>query len=357
MRTHDYCILLAGGVGRRLWPVSRERKPKQFIDFFGIGKSLLQLTYERFLSFIPAENVYVSTFVDYVELVREQLPDLPPSHILAEPTQLSTAPAAAWASWHIARKDPEACCVTTPVDHFITGEATFADELSAGLDFVRRNDSFLAMSVKANTPNTAYGYIQKGEDLGGGRYTVKTFTEKPPVEFARQFVSTGEFLWNTGLFLWHVNTMAPHVWQLIPGIGHSDVEIVSDEMEYKFIERCYPAAEHRSLDNVVLDGGVATVVQECTFGWKDVGSWPVMKETLPSNVDGNATIGSNEVLFQGTRQTLVRLPKGMGGVVRGLDGYLVTLEGNMLVITPNDDAARTRRMVGEVQMKLGENYL
>ena len=135
MTNHNYCILLAGGVGKRLWPVSRERKPKQFIDFFGIGKTLLQLTFERFAAFLPVENIYISTFAEYVDTVREQLPQLPAENILAEPTQLSTAPAAAWATWRIARRDPEACFVATPADQFITGEQAFAHEIAEGLDF------------------------------------------------------------------------------------------------------------------------------------------------------------------------------------------------------------------------------
>ena len=357
MTNHNYCILLAGGVGKRLWPVSRERKPKQFIDFFGIGKTQLQLTFERFAAFLPVENIYISTFADYVDTVREQLPQLPPENILAEPTQLSTAPAAAWASWCITRRDPEACFVATPADQFITGEQVFAQEIAQGLDYVRTHDSFLAMSVAAHSPNTAYGYIQKGDDLGDQRFTLKTFTEKPPLEFARQFVASGEFLWNTGLFLWNARTMQPLIGQLIPGLPAIDAALPQGESKAHLLARCYPAAEHCSLDHVVLNNGCPTVVQACTFGWKDVGSWPVMKETLPANVDGNTTIGSNEVLFQGTRQTLVSLPKGVGAVIRGLDGYLVTLQDNMLLITPNEDASRTRLIAGEVQMKLGENFL
>ena len=357
MTNHNYCILLAGGVGKRLWPVSRERKPKQFIDFFGIGKTLLQLTFERFAAFLPVEHIFVSTFTPYVDTVREQLPQLPPQNILAEPTQLSTAPAAAWATWHIARFDPEACIVATPADQFITGENLFAREITAGLEFVSSHNTFLAMSVAAHAPNTAYGYIQKGEELGNQRFSLKTFTEKPPLDFARQFVASGEFLWNTGLFLWNARTMLPLVGQLIPGLPAADAPLPESESESSLLSQCYPAAEHCSLDHVVLNNGLPTVVQACTFGWKDVGSWPVMKETLPANVDGNTTIGSNEVLFQGTRQTLVSLPKGYGAVIRGLDGYLVTLQDNMLLITPNEDASRTRLIAGEVQMKLGENFL
>lgn len=357
MRTHDYCIILAGGVGRRLWPASREQRPKQFIDFFGVGRTLLQLTYDRFAAILPPQNIYISTFANYEQLVRDQLPMLTDEQILIEPVQLSTGPAAAWASWHIAQRDNEACIVTTPADQLITGEVAFAREIAEGLDFVRESRQFLAMSVKAATPMTAYGYIQKGESLAGHRYQVKSFTEKPPLEFARTFVESGEFLWNTGLFLWAVGTMCREFERLIPGLVHADVMVSTREEEQALIARCYPAAEFRTLDAVALEGDVPAVVQECTFGWRDVGSWPVMKEALEGDVDGNARIGGAGVVFQATQNTLICLPEGVGAVVRGLNDYLVALEGNMLLITPNDDASRPRHLTTEVQVKLGESFL
>ena len=210
-------------------------------------------------------------------LVKNQLPELEDAQILAEPAQLSTAPAAAWASWYISQRDPEACIVASPADQFITNEAAFEQELLQGLDYVREHPQFLAMSVKATTPNTAYGYLQKGNSIDQKRFMRKSFTEKPPIEFAKTFVSSGEFLWNTGLFLWHVQTMASHVPQLLPSFGLSAVEFSEEEVKLA-LQRYYPAAEYNSIDSVLLDRDWPTVVQECSFGWRDVGSWPVMKE-------------------------------------------------------------------------------
>lgn len=357
MRANDYCIILAGGVGRRLWPASREQHPKQFIDFFGVGKTLLQLTFERFAAFLPIENIYISTFADYVGLVREQLPQISDAQILAEPVQLSTGPAAAWASWSLARKHPDACFVATPADQFITGDASFTREIVQGLDYVRHSDHFLAMSVKANSPVTAFGYIQKGEQLDEHRRTVKSFTEKPPIEFARTFIESGEFLWNTGLFLWKASTMQEEFAHLFPVIAQTDASHLANADEEALLKRCFPMAEFCTLDSIILERRQDTVVQECTFGWRDVGSWPVMKETLPGNVDGNVTIGGAGVIFQGTKNTLVCLPETMGAVVRGLDNYLVVLEGNMLVIMPNNDASIPRRLASEVHVRLGEDFL
>lgn len=355
MRTHDYCIILAGGQGRRLWPVSRAQHPKQFIDFFGVGRTLLQLTFDRFARFIPQDNIFISTFADYVPLVKAQLPQLAETQILAEPTQLSTAPAAAWASWYIEQHDSDACIVASPADQFITNEAAFEDDLTLGLDYVRQHPEFLALSVKATTPNTAYGYLQKGTNIDERHFTRKSFTEKPPLEFAQTFVESGEFLWNTGLFLWHVRTMSPRVSQLLPGIGLSAVEF-SEEEAQAALQRYYPAAEYDSIDSVLLDRDWPTVVQECKFGWRDVGSWPVMKEVHPTDADGNTAIGGEGVIFQGTSHTLVRLPQGMGAVVRGLDNYVVALEGNMLLISPSEDPARTRQLANTAQLRLGQEF-
>lgn len=357
MRTNDYCLILAGGVGRRLWPVSREERPKQFIDFFGVGKTLLQLTYDRFAAILPPEHIYVSTFVDYEPLVRQQLPMLADEQLLLEPVQLSTGPAAAWASWHIARRDPEACIVTTPADQLITGEPFFAREIAEAFDFVRTHRTVLVMSVKAGAPTTAYGYIQKGDALGGGRYHVKSFTEKPPLEFARTFVESGEFLWNTGLFLWAPDTMRPFFEPLMPGLAGTTALPATREEELALIARYYPEAEFCTLDALLLEREHPAVVQECTFGWRDVGSWQVMKDTLPADVDGNATIGGAGVMLQGTKDTIVSLPPDVAAVVRGLDGYLVALEGNMLLVAPNDDETRPRRLTSEVQVRLGEQFL
>lgn len=357
MRTHDYCIILAGGVGRRLWPASREQRPKQFIDFLGVGRTLLQLTYDRFAAILPPQNIYISTFVDYVPLVQEQLPELPTHQILAEPVRLSTAPAAAWASWHIAQRDSEACFIASPSDQIITAEAVFAQEVCEAFDYVRSQQHFLALSVKSTSPVTTYGYVQKGEALSAHHFTVKSFTEKPPLEFARTFVESGEFLWNTGLFLWQASTMSSELTRIMPGLSNQALIIANPLEEQALVRRCYPAATHQTLDNVVLDQRKDTLVQECHFGWRDVGTWSSMRQTLSLNVDGNACIGGAGVIFQDTRHTLVNLPENMGAVVRGLDGYLVALEGNMLVIMPNDDDTRPHRLATEAQMRLGEEFL
>lgn len=366
MNHNNYCIIMAGGVGRRLWPVSRQNCPKQFIDFFGTGRSLLQLTYDRISRFVAQKNIYICTHEDYADLTRQQLPALPEEQIILEPVRISTAAAAAWASWHISRVNPDANILVTPSDQIITNEAAFERELITALDYVASHDEFLAIGVPAREPNTAYGYIQKGSEVATGLYNVKTFTEKPPMEYAATFVRSGEFLWNTGIYLWNVRTMAPLADDIIPGLSHHDIIISNLDEERSLARLCYPKAQRETLDSRLLEQQPMTVC-ECTFGWSDVGSWPVMSSVLPHTADGNAVVITppnhggpkleQGVTFKGTKDTIVSVPADVAAIIRGLDGYLVALEGNVLVITPNDDPSRMRRYSSEMQVKHGEQYL
>ena len=367
MTHNNYCIIMAGGVGRRLWPVSRQNRPKQFIDFFGTGRSLLQLTYDRVCRFIEPSHIYVCTAEDYADLAREQLPMLTDEQLLLEPVRLSTAPAAVWASWHIARRNPDANVLITPADQLVTNEAAFEQELLGALDFVASHDTFLAIGVPAREPNTAYGYIQKGDELSPAHYMVKTFTEKPPVEYATTFVRSGEFLWNTGIYLWNVAKMRTLEDEIIPGLSHSDIIVESLDDERSLVRLCYPTATRETLDSVLLEQQPMAVC-ECSFGWSDVGSWPVMSSVLPHTGDGNAVVitpardghdalAVPPVTFKATRNTIVSVPADVATVVRGLDGFLVALKDNVLIITPNDDPARMRRYAAEMQVKYGEEQL
>lgn len=362
MRTkNDFCIILAGGVGRRLWPCSRKAKPKQFLDLFGTGRTLLQTTYDRFARFVPKENIYVSTYREYVDLVHEQLPDMQLENILAEPVQLSTAPAVAWATYHVAQRNMEANMIVSPADQYIVNEERFEEQMSQGLDFVSQHDFFLAMGAKAGEPNTSYGYIQKGEETPQENvFTVQSFTEKPDLDFAKIFVESGEFLWNTGLFLWNVRTMLNHLDNLIPVMKQhmrNSEGPLSNEEELAFVERFYPSNLHLSIDLVILERSRNVFVQACDFGWADIGCWPEVHELSKKDVDGNSLATSSKVMFSASRDNLVSLPKGIAAVIHGLDGYLVAQEGNTLLICPNNDPALVRRLANEAQMQLGEEYM
>ena len=204
---HRYCVIMCGGIGSRFWPYSRSARPKQFIDFLGTGRSLLQMSYDRILSIVPKENVIVVTNGQYAGLVREQLPELDDSQILLEPARRNTAPCIAWAAYHIAARDPQASIIVTPSDHLITRERDFDESILRGFEFVESHDALLTLGIKPTRPETGYGYIQMDNEVADGILKVKTFTEKPDLELAKVFLATGEFVWNSGIFLWSVSSI------------------------------------------------------------------------------------------------------------------------------------------------------
>ena len=356
---HNYCVILAGGMGKRLWPCSTKERPKQFLDFFGTGQTLLQQTYERVSRFIIPENIFISTFTGYAGYVREQLPYVAEQNVLTEPVQLSTAPAVAWASYHIALLDPKANVIVMPCDQLIIDEKRFAADVKAGLDFVAKNGKFLVIGVKAQHPNTAYGYIQTGDELGKGRYKVKSFAEKPTEQFARMFVESGEFLWNTGLFAWNVETMQQMIHEIMPPLDEALAEKkdMSREEKVELLRQYYPTTSNQSIDLFILRKSSGVVVQECSFGWADLGNWPDMRAAEKKDVDGNAVLGHNPVMFYNSQNNVVCMPDRMAAVIHGLDGFLVAMNDNILVICPDNDPSLVWKLFNEVQFTLGEKYV
>ncbi|MBP3227868.1 MAG: mannose-1-phosphate guanylyltransferase [Bacteroidaceae bacterium] len=359
---NDYLVILAGGSGRRLWPVSRKDKPKQFLDFFGTGRTLLQQTYDRFTSFINPERIYVSTFTEYTDEVLRQLPDISPDRVLAEPVQLSTAPAAAWATFHIEQIDPLANIIVSPADHLITNEEQFRKDVTAGLQYVETHKAFLALAVPPATPNTNYGYIQKGEPgiVGATHFRVKSFAEKPEAEFARMFMESGEFLWNTGLFLWQVPTMARRLAELMPDVAErwrAEKRVLSYDEEQALIRRYYPTSLRLNVDLLVLEKSAGQVcVQECGFGWSDIGSWNGLFDTARHDGDNNVTLGGLGALFSGCSGSIVSLPEGKVACIRGLKDYLVAEKDGVLVVCPRNETDALRRFLNEAQVRFGEAF-
>lgn len=353
----NYCIILAGGIGRRLWPASSKELPKQFIDFFGTGRTLLQQTYDRFVRFIPRTHIFISTYEGYVPLVKEQLPDVPAENILPEPVQLNTAQAAVWGTWHVTLKDAEARVVVSPADQLIQYEERFEKQILQGLDYVGTHPQFMALGVRPSVPNTAYGYIQMGESLSQeGLYKVQSFSEKPAMDYARMFMESGEFLWNTGLFLWSAQELgdtlarkAGRPSQKVEDVARQMVTI-SEEMD--FVRSIFTNELPRSVDLFMLESCDNVVVQECNFGWADVGCWPEVREASRQDADGNAVSGKAKVMFSGTQRCMVCLPDGKKAVIAGLDNYLVVEKGDVLMICPNDNPDLVRRLINEAQVDL-----
>lgn len=361
MDNNSFCVILAGGKGRRLWPYSRDKQPKQFIDFFGCGKTQLQATYDRFASIVPHENILVCTNREYYHLVREQLVDLPEANILPEPVNRNTAPSVAWAVTCIARRNATANVVVTPSDLFVMNEQAFAENITKGLEFVAANDDILTMGVKPTRPEPGYGYIQMGDSVGVDNvFRVHSFTEKPERDFAKVFMESGEFFWNTGLFLGSAHCFTTTLERLFHDVqgrmeNFADVESCYDGR--KAFDDLYSSYPNLSIDYGILEHSDNVCVMRCDFGWADLGTWHSIYECMNQASDDNVVIDS-DVILDDSSDNVIKLPKGKLGVINGLRGYIVAeKDGVLLICKKSDSSSLIRKYVNEVQMKYGEKYI
>lgn len=359
--TLNYCIILAGGKGKRLWPASRLERPKQFIDFFGTGRTQLQATYDRIASILPKENIFISTCRDYLSLVREQLPELPEQHILAEPVNRNTAPAVAWAGVSIHRECKDARIVVIPSDQLIFNEDAFRKNVLDGLRFVADNDIMLTMGIKPSRPEPGYGYIQEGEPTPfSGINKVQSFTEKPEREFAKLFMNSGEFLWNTGMFLCNANYLRQFMLDVIKDMPYrmaNLLEMESAEERMQYVNQHFPAYPNLSMDKAALEMCDNVYVMHCDFGWADLGTWHAAYECM-QKTDGENVVVDSQVMMENCKDNIVKLSKGHVGVINGLEGYIVTEENGVLLICPKGDSSSLiRKYINEVGIKYGDKYI
>ena len=354
---NNYCVIMSGGVGSRFWPYSRKNLPKQFLDFFGTGRSLLQQTFERFNKVVPTENILIVTNELYANLVQQQLPQLHPSQILLEPSRRNTAPCIAWASLHIKALNPNANIVVAPSDHLILKEDEFLTAIKNGLDFVSQNEKLLTLGIRPNRPETGYGYIQIAQQEGDNLYKVKTFTEKPELELAKVFVASGEFYWNSGLFMWNVNTILKTLDTFLPDIMSklaSDTYGTADEMA--FINEHFPACTNVSIDFGVMEKASNVYVSLGDFGWSDLGTWGSLYDLSDKDENGNVTLKCHTQLYD-SKNNIIVLPSGKLAVVSGLEGYLIAESDNVMLICPKDEESSIRKYVTDVQVNMGEEYI
>ena len=360
MNDNHYCVILAGGIGSRLWPSSRQQRPKQFIDFFGNGETLLQSTYKRFSQFINPRNIIVMSQQVYADLVREQLPGLPAENLLLEPMRRNTVPSVAWASLEIMRRNAEACMVVTPSDQMISRRDVFEQEIVSGMDYVSHHDRLLALGILPTRAAVNYGYIQMGDRLDEHIFRVQSFSEKPEADFAQMFIDSKEFLWNTGLFIARASTFISKVEQR----ANSFVELLEDaETELKhggnampIVEESFSKCPNVSLEQGILEQTDGVDVMLCHFGWNDIGTWDALYDVLPKADEGNVVMAQQAMLYD-CKDCIVRLPAGKVAVVQGLDDYMIIEEGNVLVICKKDDQSAIRKFVNDVQMNVGEEFV
>lgn len=351
---------MCGGVGSRFWPYSREERPKQFIDFLGTGRTLLQMSYDRILPLVPPENIVVVTNARYAHLIREQLPDVAPANILLEPARRNTAPCIAWAAYHIRALDPEASMIVTPSDHLITGEAVFADCVSRGFDFVERHDALLTLGINPTRPETGYGYIQIGREEEPGILRVKTFTEKPDIELARVFLASGEFFWNAGIFLWRVSTIIDALRRYDPDLTDlfdRGAATFGTPEEREFIAANFEACPANSIDYAVMEKAGNVYVECVDFAWNDLGTWSALYDNSPKSDEAANVTRAARVMAYDAEGNMIAVPSGKLVVLNGLRDYIIADTGDVLLVCPKADEQSIKQMVSDVRMKYGEDYL
>lgn len=361
MDNNSYCVILAGGKGKRLWPVSREKYPKQFIDFFSEGRTQLQQTYDRFLNIVPKDNIFIVTSLLYYDIVREQLPEVAGNNIIFEPTYRNTAPSVAWAARRISKLNSRANIIISPSDQSIMKPEAFKNSIEEGLNFIATHDCLLALGVQPTRAETAYGYIQKGsastmDDI----YKVKAFTEKPDAEFAQMFVDSNEWLWNTGMYLGNVKFLKESLQQSL-SVAQIDFDASLQDFdmedEEKFAQQLFPAFPNMSIDYGVLEKSKDVHVLRCDFGWVDLGTWHGMYESKSRGKDDNVVAGG-DILFNESSNNIVKLPDGKFAVLNGLDGFIVAEKDNVLLICKKENSsALIRKYVNEAQLKKGEELI
>lgn len=356
MDNNLYCVIMAGGVGSRFWPVSRQSKPKQFLDILGTGKSFIRHTFERFAATVPAENFLVVTNSAYAELVAEHLPELSPSQILCEPVGRNTAPCIAYAAFRLAAVNPDATMVVTPADHLILDEEEFRRNISECVDFARSNDALMTLGIKPSRPDTGYGYIQISSSDGISK--VRTFTEKPNLTLAQSFVASGEFVWNSGIFVWQNSTIMRELKNYLPGtyeLFKAETHLFNTSDENEAIGRIYPQCKSISIDYGVLEHSSSVYVRCCDFGWSDLGTWASLYQNSHRDENGNSF--DRGVIASNTTNSLVRSVEEKLTVIDGLDDYIVIDTDDVLLIYPKSKEQEIKQITTRLQLEDGEKYL
>ncbi|GAB1417025.1 mannose-1-phosphate guanylyltransferase [Paludibacter sp.] len=349
--SQNYCVIMAGGVGSRFWPFSRTSRPKQFLDFFGTGRSLLQMTYDRFRKIIPAENILVVSNIIYRDTILEQLPELNESQVLLEPNRRNTAPCIAYAVNRIKAITDNANIIVAPSDHLILKENEFIEVLKDGLSFVENNEALLTIGIKPSRPETGYGYIQIDEGDGTFRQ-VKTFTEKPNAELAKVFYETGEFFWNSGIFLWSLNSIDKAFEELLPDIASkfsAGKNVFNTSNEQNFINEIYPTCVNISIDYGIMEKAKNVFVLCADIGWTDLGTWGSLFEMSNKDDNQNVTLKC-QTMFYDSSDNIVALPHEKLAVIEGLSGYLIAESDNVLLICKKDEEAKIRQFVNDVNV-------
>ena len=367
---NNFCVIMAGGIGSRFWPFSRAEKPKQFLDFFGTGRSLLQMTVDRFRPIIPIENVLIVTNVAYRDLILEQIPDLKDEQILCEPARRNTAPCIAYAvaaiKSRVKSQESRAKSVNIVVaasDHLILEEEKFRQTILKAFEFTGKNEAICTLGMQPTRPETGYGYIQfaadkldevKGERLklkGDGIFPVKEFKEKPDLETAKGYLASGEYLWNSGIFVWSLETIDAAIKRHLPEVAaifEKGEGLIGTKDERAFIEEYFPQCPNISVDYGILEKADNVFVLPSSFGWSDLGTWGSLYELSEKDANGNVSLHS-EALFYEAKGNVVTLESGKLAVVQGVDDMIIAEQKGVLLVCKKADEQRIKQFVADVQ--------
>lgn len=337
-KNDNHLVIMAGGVGSRFWPMSTPQMPKQFIDVLGCGRTLIQLTVDRFKGICDPENVWIVTSEHYADIVKEQLPEIPESNILKEPCRRNTAPCIAYVSWKIKARNPKANIVVAPSDHVVMNVPEFQRVILSAMSFTKDSDAILTLGMKPTRPETGYGYIEADLRAASATnkevYRVDSFKEKPDLETAQEYVAQNNYFWNSGIFIWNVNTIvnAFRVYQpAIAKIFENLLPVFYTPAEQETIDREFPNCESISVDYAILEKAEEIFVFPASFGWSDLGTWGSLYEQMPQDLNKNVCIGENIQIYD-TRNCVIHTLQEKKVVVMGLDGYIVAEKDGALLI-------------------------
>lgn len=357
MNSNYYAVIMAGGVGSRLWPVSTEKHPKQFHDLLGTGESLLQKTFHRINQFIPTKNILIATNNRYKELVLEQLPLIKNSQLLLEPAMRNTAPCILYAALKIRELNKNAVMLVAPSDHWIENEAEFIKNIKTCFNACEKNDMLMTLGIQPNNPNTGYGYIQFEKNAAEIK-KVKTFTEKPNLEKATQFLASGNYLWNAGIFVWSVssiiNSFSKHLPKMIDVLDDG-TNVYNTDFEDDFISSNYEKCENISIDFGIMERSSKVHVLPVDFGWDDLGTWGSLYNKLNKDKHQNATVGASTI-FKDTNGNMISTKQHKKIVIEGLQDFIIVEKDDVLVICPRKKEQDIKQLRTDAKDVFGEDY-
>lgn len=354
---------MAGGIGSRFWPMSTSARPKQFLDILGTGRTLIQQTYDRFLSICPAENIYVVTNDVYAPLVMEQIPSMSEDQIITEPARRNTAPCIAYSNFRILAKDPEANIIVAPSDHLVTKEDDFKSTIELALEQARAGDNLVTLGIMPNRPDTGYGYIQwTGEEGTAHPHVkrVKTFTEKPDHETALKFIESGDFLWNSGIFIWSLRSIDKAFREHLPemhALFMEGADKFGTEHEKAFIDGMYSECENTSIDYGIMEKADSVYVVVSDFGWSDLGTWGSLFTHLKQDDNYNAIVGSNIRLYDSERNIIHAGGEKRLVIMQGMEDMVVVFTKKAVLMCKKHDEQKIKQFVTELKAEDLDEYV